>query len=135
MIIAVCTDDNNGMLFNNRRQSRDMLLIEDLIKYANANKILINEFSKSLFSDYENNILISDTFLTDAEKNDICFVENVDLTNFKDKINTLIIYRWNRVYPADFCFNLDLSNYKLIETKDFKGNSHEKITREIYSLW
>jgi hypothetical protein len=28
-----------------------------------------------------------------------------------------------------------LSNYKLIETKDFKGNSHEKITREIYSLW
>ncbi len=37
MIIAVCTDDNNGMLFNNRRQSRDMLLIEDLIKYANAN--------------------------------------------------------------------------------------------------
>jgi hypothetical protein len=134
MIIAVCTDDNNGMLFNNRRQSRDMLLIEDLIKYANANKILINEFSKSLFSDYENNILISDTFLSDANENDICFVENVDLNEYKDKINTLIIYKWNRVYPSDFCFNLDLSNYKLIETKDFKGNSHEKITREIYSL-
>ena len=135
MIIAVCTDDNNGMLFNNRRQSRDMLLIEDLIKYANANKILINEFSKSLFADYENNILISDTFLSDANENDICFVENVDLNEYKDKINTLIIYKWNRVYPSDFCFNLDLSNYKLIETKDFKGNSHEKITREIYSLW
>lgn len=134
MIAVICVDDNNGMLFNNRRQSRDMLLIEDLIKYANSNKILINEFSKSLFADYEHNILISDTFLSDANENDICFVENVDLTNFKDKINTLIIYKWNRVYPADFHFNLNLSSYKLIETKDFKGNSHDKITRETYSV-
>lgn len=135
MTVAVCIDDNNGMLFNDRRQSRDMLLIEDLIKYANAKKILINDFSKSLFADYENNILISDTFLSDANENDICFVEDVDLTEYKNKINTLIIYKWNRVYPADFYFTLNLSSYKLIETKDFKGNSHDKITREIYSLW
>ncbi len=134
MIAVICVDDNNGMLFNNRRQSRDMLLIEDLIKYANTNKILINDFSKSLFADYENNILISDTFLSDANENDICFVENIDLNEYKDKINTLIIYKWNRVYPADFYFKLDLNSYRLIETKDFKGNSHDKITREIYSL-
>ncbi len=134
MIAVICLDDNNGMLFNNRRQSRDKEVICDLIEYSGSKKILINEFSKSLFADYENNILISDTFLTDAEENDICFVENVDLNEYKDKINTLIIYKWNRVYPADFYFNLNLSSYKLIETKDFKGNSHDKITREIYSL-
>ncbi|MBE6747821.1 MAG: hypothetical protein E7557_01155 [Ruminococcaceae bacterium] len=134
MIIVVCIDDNDGMLFNNRRQSRDKAVIYDLIKYSNGSKILINEFSKTIFSDYENNIIISDSFLNNAKENDLCFVENVDLSEFKDKINKFIIYHWNRAYPADFYFNSDLSNFKLTEAKEFTGNSHDKITREIYSL-
>ena len=135
MTVIICLDGNNGMLFNNRRQSRDKAVVCDLIEYSNGSKILINEYSKTIFSDYENNIIISDSFLNDAKENDICFVENVDLTEFKDKINKFVIYQWNRVYPADFYFNSDLSNFKLTETKEFKGNSHDKITREIYSLW
>ncbi len=135
MIAVICLDDNNGMLFNNRRQSRDKAVICDLIEYSNDSKVLINEFSKSLFIEYENSVLISDNFLSESKENDICFVENVDLTEFEVEINKLIIYHWNRVYPADFYFNLDLSSFKLLEAKEFKGNSHDKITREIYSLW
>ena len=135
MIAVICLDDNNGMLFNNRRQSRDKILIEDLIKSSNGNKILINEFSKLLFVGFENLVEVSDTFLCDAKENNICFIENVDLTEFEDKIDRLIIYKWNRVYPADFYFTLDLSKYKFTEATDFKGNSHDKITKEVYALW
>lgn len=134
MTIVACLDDNNGILFNNRRQSRDKFLTEDVIKTANGNKILINEFSKPLFADFESLVTVSDAFLNNATENDICFVENVALTEFENKINKLIIYKWNRVYPADFHFNLDLSKYKLTESTDFEGNSHNKITKEVYAL-
>ena len=37
MKIIVCLDDNNGMLFNNRRQSRDKTVVEDIISvYQNS---------------------------------------------------------------------------------------------------
>ena len=31
MKIIVCVDDNFGMLFNNRRQSKDQMLLEDMM--------------------------------------------------------------------------------------------------------
>ena len=31
MTLIVCIDDKNGLLFNHRRQSRDRVLIEDLL--------------------------------------------------------------------------------------------------------
>ena len=132
MIAVICLDDNNGMLFNNRRQSRDKILIEDLIKSSNGNKILINEFSKLLFVGFENLVDVSDTFLCDAKENNICFIENVDLTEFEDKIDRLIIYKWNRVYPADFSCTLDFSAFTLVGEFVFEGNSHPVINKQIF---
>lgn len=132
MTIVICLDDNNGMLFNNRRQSRDSAVIGDLVEYSNGRKIFINEFSKALFSEFQDKVIVSDTFLDDANENDICFVENVDLISFKDKISALVIYKWNRVYPQDFKFNLDLNKFTLTKATEIIGTSHEKITREIY---
>ncbi len=129
MKCIVCVSKNNGMLFNNRRQSRDITIIEDILKNIGTSKLYINEFSKGLF--YEKSFVDKD-FLDNAENNDFCFVENIDLTNYKDKIDTLIIYRWNRDYPADFFFELDLSSWKLKSKCDFSGNSHPKITKEVY---
>lgn len=39
--VIVILDDNLGMLFNNRRQSRDRVLIDDIIKTVKDNKIYI----------------------------------------------------------------------------------------------
>ncbi|MFR4122966.1 MAG: hypothetical protein ACLT0W_12285 [Clostridium sp.] len=44
----------------------------------------------------------------------------------------MILYKWNRVYPADQYFAMDLSGWKLVETVEFPGSSHEKITEERY---
>lgn len=134
MIVAICLDENNGMLFNNRRQSRDRAVITDLPEQVNNGRFFINEFSEALFSDFENAVTVSNAFLDEANENDVCFVENVDITPYKNKISKLIVYKWNRVYPADFYFPLDLKNYKLTQVSEFAGSSHENITREVYEL-
>ena len=48
------------------------------------------------------------------------------------QVDSVILYKWNRVYPADQYFAMDLSGWKLVETVEFPGSSHEKITEERY---
>ncbi len=131
MTIAVCIDDKNGMLFNNRRQSQDRVLIEDLVALSNGRKISISPFSKELFAGDEV-CIVEEHFPDKADEDTICFVENIDLTAYADKIQKIILYRWNRHYPSSLKFKLDLSPYTLTEQTDFPGSSHEKITREVY---
>ena len=50
-----------------------------------------------------------------------------------ERIGEIYLYRWNRDYPADVYFPVDLSVWKCVETKEFAGSSHEKITRERYT--
>ena len=53
--------------------------------------------------------------------------------SFADCTETkLIVFKWNRVYPKDFEFEIDLSKWKLEESSEFKGSSHDKITMEVY---
>ena len=131
MIIAVCVDDKMGMLFNHRRQSHDKFLIDDLMNITE--KVHINSFSQELFGEYADKIEIDENFLENAAENDVCFVENIDLESYSDKINKVILYLWNRHYPSTLKFKVDLSDYNFIESTELKGHSHEKITREVYS--
>ena len=130
MRVIVCVDDNWGMLFHNRRQSRDQMLLEDI--FRSAKNIMINSFSEKLFIDYIDSVRIDDEFLINAHKGEICFVENQLLTPYLDEIEELIIYKWNRKYPADFCFDLDLNGWNMVKQVEFSGKSHEKITKEVY---
>ena len=50
----------------------------------------------------------------------------------KEQIEELILFHWNRTYPADLCCTLDLSEWKQKTTEEFAGSSHEKITQEWY---
>lgn len=130
MKIAVCVDDNRGMLFNKRRQSRDKVVLADLMTLSD--KICIHPFSEKLFAEYGESVSVNETFLEDAQEDDLCFVENQLLKPQEELISQLIVYKWNRKYPADFRLDLDLSQWNLKEQIEFVGNSHEKITREIY---
>ena len=126
MKIIVCLDDKNGMMFNKRRQSRDRVLIENVLELCKGEKLYTNEYSSKLFP--ENSVEIFD----DIENvgNEYCFAEN--FTVKEENIEEIIVYKWNRLYPADTYFNIDLAGWNLTETVDFEGSSHEKITREIY---
>ena len=130
MNIIVCIDNKNGMMFNKKRQSRDRKLIEDIINSIKF-KICMNKYSSGLFLKYLDQIIIDENFLTKYQDY-YCFVENDSLKDFENKINTIIIYKWNRDYPADLYLNIDLNNYDLIKAEEFPAYSHEKITKEIY---
>lgn len=132
MTVAVCIDDNGGMLFNNRRVSRDEAVLRDLAKTAGDRAIRINEFSVQLFTHAGIEYLESKNFLETADKDDICFAENIGLSQNIDKIDKLIVYCWNRRYPSDFKFDADMSLFSLAETYDLIGKSHDKITVNVY---
>lgn len=51
---------------------------------------------------------------------------------YSDRITEVVVYRWNRSYPGDFHLDLDLNQWRLVQTTEFAGYSHEKITKEIY---
>lgn len=131
MKIIVCLDKSSGMLFNNRRQSRDAILIDDVINYCGENKIMCNRYSAELFNG-KTSVCVSETFLTDAGDNDFCFIENVIPET--STITELVIYWWNRAYPSDLKFNIEpkQNGFKKKSKIDFKGSSHEKITREVW---
>ena len=120
------------MLFNHRRLSRDRRVCEKILDYSNEKELWMNAYSRKLFTDLTdiNSIQVDEEFLDTSQS--ICFVENHDITPYLPKIDTLVLFQWNRDYPADFFFTVDLSQWNLISTEDFEGTSHEKITMEVY---
>lgn len=110
MTVIVCLDNANGMMFNHRRQSRDANVVKDILKTINGASLLIAPYSEPLFSQAECSVSVSDSFLIDAGAEDYCFVENTSVAEFKEKISKLVIYKWNRDYPADFHFDIDYAN-------------------------
>ena len=120
------------MLFNHRRLSRDRRVCEKILDYSNEKELWMNACSRKLFTDLTdiNSIQVDEEFLDKSQS--ICFVENQDITPYLPKIDTLVLFQWNRDYPADFFFTVDLSQWNLISTEDFEGTSHEKITMEVY---
>lgn len=135
MKVIVCVDDNNGMMFNNRRQSRDRILIDDIVKNVLDGNLLMVPYSERLFKD--SNItafFLSEYILEESNPEDYCFIENKPLLPYLDRINELIIYRWNRKYPADMYLDINPleHSFRLVSTSEFTGSSHKKITKEIY---
>ena len=135
MKVIVCVDDNNGMMFSNRRQSRDRILIDDVVKNVVGGNLLMTPYSEILFKDSDiESFFLSEYILEEADPEDYCFIENKALLPYSDRIDELIIYRWNRTYPADMHLDIDPEalSLKLVSTTEFAGSSHEKITKELY---
>ena len=133
MNIIICVDNKNGYAFAGRRQSRDICQIDRMMQVVGQAKLLLNEYSYKLFQNPPHNVVLDEDFLNSASNGDYCFVENIDFSDIVDRIDKVIIYRWNRDYPSDKKIPQNLlENKKLISVYDFCGNSHEKITQEVY---
>lgn len=134
MKMIICLDDRSGMMFNKRRQSKDQAVIEDIKKLAEGCRLRMNAYSAKMFEAYGSSDQIAEEdFAEKAESGDFCFMENIAPEPYLERAEKLVIYRWNRSYPGDLHFNEEsLKNWKLMETIDLAGKSHEKITREIW---
>ena len=142
MILVVCIDDNNGMMFNHRRQSQDRILRERLLEEVGDRKLWMDAYSGNLFlpeqtgqdksAQNASNIIIDENFLAKCGPEDYCFVEDRDVSRWMDRVKGIVLFRWNRTYPADRWFRIDWQHFRLVSSDEFAGSSHEKITREIY---
>ena len=126
MKLIICLDDNNGMMFNKRRQSRDRVLVENVLEFCKGEKLYTNEYSAKLFP--ENTVEMFESI--DNIEDGYCFAENFTVN--EEYVEEIIVYKWNRLYPADTYFNIEPEKWNLVETVEFEGSSHEKITRERY---
>lgn len=134
MIVIVCVDDNLGMMFNNRRQSRDVEVIKKIVELTKSSWLWMNKYSYELFAELGcTNINVDGGFLSGTANEEYCFVENVDLEPYEKWVEKIIVFRWNTVYPSDRELDIDLGSWQLLESSEFVGKSHEKITMEVYS--
>ena len=160
MIIVSCITQTYGLLFNNRRISQDRAILKLIynqfinFKKEHSNiKFYMNDYSYSLFLFYLNNlesnlkyceynifiksIIVSDSFLLEAEQYDFCFVENNDVLSFfyNNNVTGTIFYKWDKTYPCDYYLSLPIDfaqNFVLQTITEHIGHSHSTILEEIY---
>lgn len=127
MTLYICLDDRNGLKFNKRRQSRDAALLENLRSQL-AGNLLIDPCSEKMMQE------AAIPYVLPPETADDYFAEDVPSEEILAQTEKIVIYRWNRHYPADVRWEPDLAamGFALQETTEFPGTSHEKITREVY---
>ena len=121
MKVISIVDDDYGIMFNNRRVSKDSVLNEHIIKMLDGGKLWLSLYSKQLFGDYEN-IEVNQEFGF-AGKDDFCFVEDSEIVSYEDMVDEVYLYKWNRKYPSDVKFPKDMLNdFKLEGSTDFAGS-------------
>ena len=137
MIICVALDDNQGMMFNHRRQSQDRVLRQVLLEETKASRLWMNSYTAGQFEQpLANHIIVDEQFLAKAEEDDYCFVENISIVEYEQRMKKIILFKWNRRYPADRFFDVPLAagGWRIFSSVSFEGNSHRKITKEIWEV-
>ena len=134
MILIVCVDDSMGMMFNKRRQSKDAVVRENMLALLpEGKKLYVSPYTARQFlPEEQEQLMICENICDVTEGETFCFLEDTDPVLFADRTEKIILYRWNRAYPSDVKFTLDLSGYELESTLEFVGKSHPEMVREIY---
>lgn len=129
MTLVACVDDNFGLQFNHRRQSQDRILREKLLCMVET-QLYMTPYSGKMFGQ-QKKIVVSEDYLSIAGADSWVFTEDDAYLAYADRIDRIILFRWNRVYPKDMCFTFP-GEWQLALQQDFPGSSHEKITMEMY---
>ena len=132
MKLIVCLSDDGGMMFNHRRQSRDRVLIADMMQHTQSIPLWVSPYSAPLFPADCPSLRVVPNPIEAAGEDDYCFVEDTPLPQSLADAKELIIYRWNRLYPSDVFFTCDTSAFTLARSDEFVGSSHDNITKEIW---
>ncbi len=124
MTLIFCVDDNGGMLFGGKRQSRDRVLNEHLQNLIGDSPLWVTPYTAKLFP--------AGRPLADCDGEGYYLVEDgeYDLEAAKE----IILCHWNRRYPGDTFLNLSAVKvaFRKINSEELAGSSHEKITIETY---
>ena len=124
MTLILWVGKNREMMFNHRRCSRDRAVIADILTAYVPSEICVSAYSSALFADAR---VISHP----SEAEHVLFLEDLPLHPALERASTLIVYRFDRVYPADVRLEIP-QDFTLTGSREFAGFSHDKITREVY---
>ena len=93
----------------------------------------MSPYSRGLFPEAAD-ICAGWDFLQAAGSEDLCFLETEDPAPWMSKANKIILFCWNRAYPFDLQFPRKqlFGSWQLVRAEDFPGNSHDRITMEVY---
>ena len=127
MILAVCVDNRMGLSFMGKRLSKDRLLRDKLLELSGG-KLRMSAYSGKQF---EPGVYMASDYLSGAAECDWVFAENTEYLEFAEQIKQIVLFKWNRDYPADVYFSFP-GDWDLVSSEDFPGNSHETITMEVY---
>ena len=137
MILITVVDNNMGLLFNNRRLSKDEELKKMIYFITNHRRLAMCFYSLDQFNDDSLQLFTPEISITNVEPSewtpcDFYFNEIYPLKEGEKFIDKIILFKWNRDYPSDTKLEIDLSLYNLIKSSCFSGKSHNKITIELY---
>lgn len=131
MKLIFCLAKDKSMMLFGKRQSKDAKLVEWIVNHIGDAKLWVSNYSAKQFEGVSN-IVIDDDYTNKAAEADYCFIEDKDYST--EGVSEIIICKWNRDYPGDKFFDIDLkaNAFKKVDSIDIAGKSHEKITIEIY---
>lgn len=131
MKLIFCVDENNGMMFMDKRQSRDSILRKRILEIVAPNKLWMSKYSAGQF-DFFWSRRVNDDYMRKAGEEDYCFIEDGEYS--LDGVSEIILCNWNRTYPATKYLNVDLeaNGFEKISSEEIVGSSHDKITIEIF---
>lgn len=127
--IIACVDNRMGLLFNGRRLSRDRAVREKIMSII-PNEIIMTPYSANQFENkYQEKITQTSEFT--FQKDNYYFIEANEMIPW-EKVDTLLLFQWNRNYPADtFLLIPKGQTFVMKSSEDFDGSSHF-ITMEVY---
>ena len=134
MILIFTLDDDNGTNLAGKRQSKDRVVGDKIIALAENNLHMLQKTA----SFFKNNDMtdVPCTIWSDLwhlPTNAVFFAETPVPAEVMEQADKIYVFRWNRRYPslAQDRVNLDGYNKEIIE--EFPGDSHDKITLEVYT--
>lgn len=133
MTAIVCIDASGGMLFGGRRQSQDSKVTERIAGLCQGRRLWMHPYSYPLYGKLSGVwTQAAEDFLSRAGAKDVCLVEMGLLAPFLPNIEEIIVFCWNRRYPADVFLDVDVTAWKKVAEREFSGTSHERITERVY---
>lgn len=128
-------DDCNGLMYNNRRLSRDSEIIRYIERCSQGKIVNMLRYSMPLF--FKTNCIQryfdkADEYEADILSDDVFFIEGRISQKNIDDANLITIFKWDKIYPADTCFDCDLSEFEKYSEDSIAGTSHGNIIIKKY---
>lgn len=132
----ICIDDNNGTLFNHRRQSRDQALFEKIKELCAGTPLTVSPYTAKLLSQMLPDVKLNIIDHPEQSRQEFCFLEDTAAFAIPEACDRIVLFHWNRDYPHDTVFDkegfLKNGHFFLDETQTFPGKSHDEILMEVF---